>query len=78
MKFGKKVRIIIKKKINSELVYNKKYLKAEKINTKENFQCYYNNNIYVSNIPVILIDSVYAKNENYYAKVFLEKHYLFW
>ena len=30
MKFGKKVRIIIKKKINSKLVYNKKYLKAEK------------------------------------------------
>ena len=57
------------KKINSELVYNKKYIKREnKINTKESLQCFY--------IPVMLIDSVYRKDENYYPKVFLEKHNL--
>ena len=55
------------KKINSELVYNKKYIKREnKMNTKESLQCFY--------IPVMLIDSVYRKDENYYPKVFLEKH----
>ena len=57
------------KKINSELVYNKKYIKREnKMNTKESLQCFY--------IPVMLIDSVYRKDENYYPKVILEKHNL--
>ena len=61
---------IIKRKFNCELVYNKKYIKAEnKINTKESFQCIY--------IPVILIDSVYRKDENYYPIVFLEKYHSF-
>ena len=51
------------KKINGELIYNKKYLKAEKrFNSKESFQCFY--------IPVILFDSVYKKDRNYYPKVF--------
>ena len=54
------------KKIYSELIYNKQYLKAEKIfNTKESFQCFY--------IPVILFHSVYKKDGNYYPKVFLER-----
>ena len=45
-----KVSNIIKN-FNSELIYNKKYLKAEKrFNTKESFQRFY--------IPVILFDSV--------------------
>ena len=44
---------------NSELIYNKKYLKAEKkLNTTESFQCFY--------IPIILIDSVSRKDEIYY------------
>ena len=54
-------------------MYNKKYLKAEKrLNAKENFQCFY--------IPVILFDSVYRKDGNYYPKMFLEKciHNFFW
>ena len=54
------------KKINSGLIYNKKYLKAEKrFNAKESFQCFY--------VPVILFDSVYRKDRNYYLEVFLEK-----
>ena len=72
MKIWEKVSNAIKKN-NSELVCNKKYLKAEKnINTKEILQCFY--------IPVILIDSVYKKDEQYYPKVFLEKviHNVFW
>ena len=64
--FGKKVNNTIKKEINRELIYIKQYLKAEKrFNTKESFQCFY--------IPVILFDSVYRKDGNYYPKVFLEK-----
>ena len=64
IKIWKKVSNIIKK-IDSELVYNKKCIKVEnKINTKESFQYFY--------IPVILIDSVYRKDENYYPKVFLK------
>ena len=43
------------KKINGELIYNKKHLKAEKrFNSKESFQCFY--------IPVILFDSVCKKD----------------
>ena len=54
-------------KINSEPIYNKKYLKAEKC-----FQYLY--------IPVILFDSVHRKDGNYYPKMFLEKfiHNFFW
>ena len=63
-----KVRDIIKNKFNSELIYSKKYLKAEKkITTKGGVQCLYS--------PVILIDSIYRKDENYYPKVFSEKYY---
>ena len=60
------------KKIKSELIYDKKYLKAEKIshnakiNTKKGSQCIY--------ISVILIASVYKKDKNYYPQVFLEKY----
>ena len=54
-----KVSNIIKTNFNSELIYNKFYLEAEKIfNTKESFQC--------SHAPAILIDSINRKNENYY------------
>ena len=50
-------------------LYNKKYLKAEKrFNAKESFQCFY--------ILVILLDSVYRKERNYYLKVFLENLFM--
>ena len=55
-----KVRNIIKKEFNSKPVYNRKYLNAEKKSTG-----FY--------MPVILIDSVYRKDGNYYHQVFLEK-----
>ena len=63
--------------INSELTYNKKYLKAEERNTKIGFQCFNTGNTSIKPIPVILIDSVHIKDENYYTKVFLEKYYVF-
>ena len=63
MKFGRKVRDIIKKEFNSELVHNEKYLK---INAKEGSQCFCT--------PVILTDSVYRKDKSYYPQVFLEKY----
>ena len=52
-------------------LYIKKYLKTEiksyerKINTKEGYQCIC--------ISVILIDSVYRKDKNFFAQLFLEK-----
>ena len=55
-----KVSNVIEKKLNSEPVHNKKYLKAVKKCKKKSFN-------------VILIDSVCRKDENYYPKVFLEK-----
>ena len=65
-----KVNKIIKE-IISELIYSKKYLIPKKtFNTKESFQFFYRK---VMLVPVILIDSVYRKDENYYPKVFLEK-----
>ena len=65
MVIWEKVSNVIKK-INSELIYNKKYLKAEKrFDKKDGFQCFY--------MPVILFDSVYIKYGNYYPKVFLQK-----
>ena len=65
MTIWEKVSTIIQINKN-ELIYNKKYLKAEKgFNTNESFQCFY--------IPAIMFDSVYKKDGNYYPKVFLEK-----
>ena len=61
-----KVSSIIRK-TNSELIYNKEYLKAgkksynEKINTKKCAQCIY--------LSVILIDTVYKKDKIYYPQV---------
>ena len=67
MTIWEKVSNMIKNN-NRELIYNEKYLKAEKsLNTKESFQCFY--------IPVILFDSVGRTDGNYYPKVFLEKNY---
>ena len=63
MEILEKVNNIIKNKFNSKLMYSKKYLKAEKeikINTKGVFQCLY--------APIILIESIYSKDENYYLK----------
>ena len=58
--------VIWLKKIDGELVCNKKNLKAEKkFITKECFQCF--------NIPIILIESVYRKDENLFPKMFTER-----
>ena len=62
-----KVRNIIKNKFNSELYIVKTIKKLEKNTHTGGFQCLY--------APVILIDSIYRKDENYYPKVFLVKYY---
>ena len=69
MEIVEKLRHIIKNRFNSELIYSKKCLKAEKskINTKGGFQCLY--------ASVILIDLIYRENEHYYRKLFFEKYY---
>ena len=80
MKFGKKSATLSKKNFGSKPVYNEKYIKTKikscngKINTnfhndkipKEGSQCIC--------LSVILIDSVYKKDKNYYPQVFLEEY----
>ena len=74
-----KVKNIIKKKFDSEPVYDEKYLKAKiksyngKINTD-----FHNNKIPKESsqficLPEILNDSVFRTDKNYYPQVFLEK-----
>ena len=59
MKFGKKLAMLSKNNLNnSEPVHNKKHKETENNSTQK---------------KVILIDSVYRKDENYYLKLFLEK-----
>ena len=67
MEFQKKLRIPSKTNliVNSYIVKNIKKLK--KRHAKGGFQCLY--------APVILIDSIYRKDEIQYPKVFLEKYY---
>ena len=75
----RKVSNIIKKQFDSKPVYNDKYIKTKiksyngKINTN-----FHNNNIPKEGsqcicLSVILIDSVYKKDKNYYPQVFLEE-----
>ena len=77
MKFVQKSATASKKKINSEPVYNEKYLRTKikscegKINTN-----FHNNKIpkegskYIC-LSVILTNLVYKKDKNYYPEVFL-------
>ena len=66
MTIWEKVNKIIIKKCNSEAIYNKKNLKAEKrFNSKKSFQCFYT--------TVILFDSVHGKDGSCY----LEGGFLF-
>ena len=55
--------IKIREKVSNTIKRKKIY--TELFNKKERFQCFY--------IPVMLFDSVYRKDGNYYPKVFLEK-----
>ena len=72
IKFGTKVSNIIEKEFDSEPVSNEKHLRL-KINTnfhknkipKEGSQCIC--------LSVILIDSFYTKDKDYYPQVFLEE-----
>ena len=79
MKFRKEVSNIIKNEFENKPVYNEKYLKTkikfynEKINTN-----FHNNKIPKDDpqcicISVILVDSVYRKDKDYYPQVFLEE-----
>ena len=75
----RKVSNIIKKQFDSKPVYNDKYIKTKiksyngKINTN-----FHNNNIPKEGsqcicLSLILIESVYKKDKNYYPQVFLEE-----
>ena len=74
-----KVKNSIKKEFNSEPLYNEKYLKAKikSYNGKINTNFHSNNKpkegsqfIFLS---IILIDSNFITDENYYSRVFLEE-----
>ena len=70
MEVLEKVRNIVKSRFNSTFIYSKKYLKGEKkkkINAKGSFECLY--------ASLILFDSIYRKDKNYYPKVFLKKYW---
>ena len=57
--------------MNNELIHNKKYIEAEKaFNMKVSCQCFDEK---IMPAQVILVDSAYRKDENYYPQVFLEK-----
>ena len=77
MEFWGKVSIIIKKIIMMNLYIVKNLITKKKntFNTKESFQCFHR---MVVPAPVILIGSVYRKDENCYPKVFLKIYYSFW
>ena len=75
---GKKLKNSLKKELDSEPVYNEKYLKAKiksyngKINTN-----FHDNRIQREGsqficLSVILIDSVFRTGKNYYPQVFSE------
>ena len=79
MKFGKNVSNIIKKEFDSKPVYTEKYIKTKiksynrKINTNFHNNKIPNEGSHCIFLSVILIDSVYKKDKNYYPQVFLEE-----
>ena len=79
MKFGKKLKNSIKRKFDSEPVYNEKYLKAKIKSCKEKINTNFHDNKIPKNssqficLSVILINSVFRTGKNYYPQVFLEK-----
>ena len=69
MKIWEKVTNIIQKLMVNLYIVKNVSNSWKTFNTKETFQCFYRK---VIPITVILIDSVYRKDENYYPKVFLK------
>ena len=77
---GKKVKSILKKKFDSEPVYNEKYLQAK----IKSYNGKINTNFHNSKIPkevsqfifllVVLNDYVFRTGKNYYPQVFLEEY----
>ena len=68
MKTFEKVSNIIKNKFNSKLISSQNYLKAENKNTKGGFQYWF--------APIMLIDSVHRKDQNYYPKASFKKCFI--
>ena len=75
----KKLKGIIKKELDSEPVYNEKYLKAKIKSCNEKINANYHNNKIPKEVfqficlLVILIDTVFKTGKNYYPEVFLEE-----
>ena len=79
MKNCQKISNIIKKEFDSQPLYNKKCLKTKVKSYNETISINLHNNKITKEgsqcicLSVILIDSVYRKNKNYYSQVFLEE-----
>ena len=73
----KKLKGSIKKELDSEPVYNEKYLKAKIKSCNEKINANYHNNKIPKEVfqficlLVILIDTVFKTGKNYYPEVFL-------
>ena len=69
----------LKKELDSESVYNEKYLKAKIKSYNGQININFHDNIIPKEdsqficLPVILINSVYRTGKNYYPQVFLEE-----
>ena len=79
-KYGIKLRVLIKKKINREPVYNDKYIKTKiKIYNNRIYTNFQHNRIpedneYFACFSVILLDSIFVNsNKEYYPQMLLEE-----
>ena len=80
LKIWNKIKSLIKKELNSEPVYNDKYIKTKiKIYNDKVYTNFQHNKIpkdneYCACLSVILLDSIFVNsNKEYYPKIFLEE-----
>ena len=80
LKIWNKIKSLIKKELNSEPVYNDKYIKTkikiynDKVYTNFQHNKMPKDNEYCACLSVILLDSIFVNsNKEYYWQIFLEK-----
>ena len=83
LKIWNKIKSLIKKELNSEPVYNDKYIKTKiKIYNDKVYTNFQHNKIpkdneYCACLSVILLDSIFVNsNKEYYPQIFLECKYI--
>ena len=80
LKIWNKIKNLIKKELNSEPVYNDKYIKTkikiynDKVNTNFQHNKIPKDDEYCACLSVILLDSIFVNsNKEYYPQIFLEE-----